>query len=181
MHKESLYLKRFEFNSIKPGSNVLIIGKKATGKTEAVKDYLRWKTNEGNQNVIVFDPTGGFVDNYSKFATTIHQEVTSELLAEILDNIRKIKVNINERAETILIFDQGTIHKFSNDPSFECFIINGRCMKVTVFITCQYSEQLASRIRCNLDYILVGKENMTTSKKKTLSTLLWNIADFLHV
>jgi len=168
-------IREFDMNQIGDNKVIIFIGKRHTGKSILVLDYLFH-----NQDL----PMGTCVsptDEYNKTFSGkipdmfIHEEFTPELLEKFVHRqkvITKRKENdpsykkVDHRAFLIFddcLYDAGN---WVNDKNIRFIFMNGRHVGITFLITMQYLLGIPPQLRANVDYIFICKETKTTIKKK---------------
>tara|TARA_R100001163_G_scaffold63272_1_gene54915 strand:+ start:3758 stop:4684 length:927 start_codon:yes stop_codon:yes gene_type:complete len=168
-------IKEFDMSKVGHNKCIIFIGKRGTGKSILVLDYLRH-----NQDL----PIGTCVSPTEEFNKTfsgkipqmfIHEEFTPELLEKFVHRqkiITKRKQNdsayrrVDHRA--FLIFDDCLYDakNWANDKNMRFIFMNGRHVGITFLLTMQYLLGIPPNLRANVDYIFICKETKTTIKKK---------------
>jgi hypothetical protein len=182
-------LRKFDPSKIVDGSIILLLGKRATGKSFCMKDLLSYKKDIPIGCVI--SPTEIANEHFGKFIPNmlIHDEYTPELLKKFLDRQKNImeKVNREKRATGVshidprafLILDDCMYDKtYLSDKSFRFLMFNGRHVACTFFISSQYSMGLPPQYRANIDYIFLFNENQQKNQKRCHETYGGAIDDF---
>ncbi len=168
-------IREFDMSQIGDNKIIIFIGKRHTGKSLLVLDYLYY-----NQDI----PMGTCVsptDEYNKTFSGkipdifIHEEYTPELLEKFVHRqkiVTKRKrtdpkyLNIDNRA--FLIFDDCLFDakNWINDRNMRFIFMNGRHVGITYLLTMQYLLGIPPSLRANVDYIFLCKETKISSKKK---------------
>jgi hypothetical protein len=168
-------IREFDMSKIGDGKVIIFIGKRHTGKSMLVLDYLRY-----NQNIPMgtcVSPTDEYNQTFAKVIPDmfIHNEFTPELLDKF---VKRQKVmakrknedpaykNVDNRA--FLIFDDCLYDakNWINDPNMRFIFMNGRHVGITFLLTMQYLLGIPPNLRANVDYIFICKETKITLKKK---------------
>lgn len=162
-------VKYFDMKSIVPGTTILVIGKRASGKTSLIFDAMehmsRWfPDEEGNTG---FDagraitPTMSSMEKFSACIPSCFIERPSvEGLDFFVQNVQKVylddKVAGRKLRNTFLICDDTAFNeKFMRCETLsECFL-NGRHSNITIIIVLQYLMKAAPDIRTNADFVFV--------------------------
>jgi len=168
-------IKEFDMSKIGENKVVIFIGKRHTGKSILVLDYLYH-----HQDI----PIGTCVsptDEYNKTfagkipAMFIHEEFTPDLLEKFVHRqkvITKRKENDPSYkgvdARSFLIFDDCLYDSKSwvNDKNIKFIFMNGRHVGITFLLTMQYLLGIPPSLRANVDYIFICKETKTSVKRK---------------
>lgn len=177
----TIQLKEFDMSSIEGNRIILFIGKRNTGKTVLLQDYLYY--NQDIPYACCISPT----DNYnlsfrphipSKF---IFEEVTPELIESFLNRQKRISArrsaaksgngdpkytNVDNRG--ILIMDDclADVKDWKNDKNIKWIFTNGRHVGVILALTMQYQLGITPMMRTNIDYIFICKETKKIEKEK---------------
>ena len=157
-------------NKIRDGSTVLILGKRATGKTTLVKDILYHKKDIPKG--IVVSSMADF-DRYNKHVPNafIYNEYTEKLVDRLL-NERKKTFNLKRYdypdmdARAFVVFDNCMFDTdaYKSEQMKEIFM-NGRCYRLTSIFAESYGLTMPPPIRCNIDYVFIFRENFASNKK----------------
>lgn len=168
-------IREFDIGKIGDNKIIIFIGKRNTGKSVLLLDYLYH-----NQDI----PMGTCVSPTAEFNQAflnkipdifIHEDYTAELIEKFVTrqkNITKKKKdnpkykNIDERA--FLIFDD-CLHDAKDwikDQNIKFIFFNGRHVGITFLLTMQYALGIPPNFRTNVDYIFICKETKITIKKK---------------
>ena len=168
-------IRQFDMSKVGDNKIIIFIGKRGTGKSKLVLDYLYH-----NQDI----PMGTCVSPTEEFSRTfsnkipdmfIHEEFTTELLEKFVHRqkvITKKKENDNAyRAidhRAFLIFDDCLYDakNWVNDKNMRFIFMNGRHVGITFLLTMQYLLGIPPNLRANVDYIFICKETKTTIKRK---------------
>lgn len=168
-------IKEFDMGKVKDGKTIIFIGKRNTGKSVLVLDYLYH--NQDFPIGTCISPT----DEYNRtFADKIppqfiFDKFEPELLQRFIHrqkNITKLKntdtkyANVDTRAFLILddcLFDA---KNWISDENIRFTFMNGRHVGITFLLTMQYLLGIPPALRENVDYIFICKANKKTTKKK---------------
>lgn len=154
---------------------ILFIGKRGTGKSTLVLDYLYH--NQHFPVGTIISPTDEYNETYKPHVPSmfIHEEYTPELVESFLSRqkmmIKNIKndrnySNVDPRA--FLIFDDCLYDNKSwiNDRNVKWIFMNGRHGKITFIITMQYLLGIPPGLRTQVDYLFICKETKQNNKRK---------------
>ena len=179
----NLELKRFdmrkiEFTPTKPnGPVVVFIGRRDTGKSFLVRDFLYYHQDIPIGTVISGTESGnGF---YSKHVPKlfIHDEYNTAIIENVLKRqkivVKQIKKeseaygksNIDGRAFVILddcLWD----NSWAKDKMMRLLFMNGRHWKITTIITMQYPLGVPPNLRTNIDYTFILREPYLNNRKR---------------
>jgi|UniRef100_A0A6C0J832 hypothetical protein len=168
-------VKKFDMNMVGDNKVILFIGKRGTGKSTLVLDYLYHNRDFPCGTVI--SPTDEFNETYKPHIPSIfvYDEYTPELVEKFLSRQRiMVKRTLKEREykdmdpRAFLIFDDCLYDNKSwiNDRNIKWIFMNGRHGKVTFIITMQYLLGIPPGLRTQVDYLFICKETKYNNKKK---------------
>ena len=168
-------LKKLDMSSIGDGKIILFIGKRGTGKSILVLDFLY--NHQTFPLGTVVSPTEGLNLAYTPHVPSIfiHEEYTPELLEEILKRQKTIcksckhdpkYANIDPRA--FVIFDDclADSGEWVKDKNMKWIFMNGRHAKLTFLLTMQYVIGIPPSLRTNVDYIFICREPKINNQRK---------------
>ena len=172
-------IDRFDMSKVGDGVNCVFIGKKKTGKSVLVLDYL-WH----NRRI----PKGMVISETDRYNLTFQQHVPSRFIYEEFDkdlvkSFIKCQKKIVGRKRSkkkkyakyndidtrvFLIFDDclASVDKWKGDPTIKWIFMNGRHIDVTFLITMQDPMGIPPKLRTNVDYIFICKEPKKTNRRK---------------
>lgn len=171
----NLQLKKFDMRSIPDGKVLLYIGKRGTGKSILVLDYLYHHRDFPIGTVI--SPTDNFNFTYRPHVPSIfiHDEYSPELLELALkrqkDICQKCKTdpeyaNIDPRTFVILDDCLADGNEWVKDKNIKWIFMNGRHAKITFILTMQYCMGITPNLRTNVDYVFICKETKLCNQKR---------------
>jgi len=183
--RPKLMYDEFTINPNK-NQNVLIIGKRGTGKTTLIKKFI--ETKQYNYILDIYN------EQLKEYDTNKYQVYKSidELGKDFFDNVENDKKsncgylynNKNEKnvfssevrtftfakriemahSSNIVIENYPNIFNYDNNY-IKQFIYNARCYKSSFIISQQYPENIKPQYRCNFDYIFIGRNENTHDLK----------------
>lgn len=166
-----------EFNMSQVGDNrvLIFIGKRGSGKSKAVLDYLY--NNQDLPMGTCISPTEDYNNTFTGKIPSIflHEEFSEELLEKFIHRqkviSKRIKVDPKYRnvdPRTFLIFDDCLYDakKWVNDRNIRFIFMNGRHVHISFLLTMQTILGIPPCLRDNVDFIFIFKENKLNSKKK---------------
>lgn len=175
----SFDIDMFNMANVGDGKNCVFIGKKKTGKSVLVLDYL-WH----NRSI----PMGMVISETDRYNLTfqphvpsrfIYEEFNADLLKQFMTRQKKIKArcksskkkyskykNIDSRV--FLIFDDclASADKWKDNRDIKWIFMNGRHIDVTFMITMQDPMGIPPKLRTNVDYIFICKEPKKSNREK---------------
>ena len=172
-----LELKKFDPNSIKDDSTIVLIGKRNTGKSFCMKDILSHHKNIPIGMTI--SPTEIANKYFEKFIPKmlIHESYTQEIIQKFMDRQVKICKKVNKEKErtgyssidprAFLILDDCLYdNSWTKDINIKSCFMNGRHYKIFFLITMQFPLGIPPHLRANIDYIFIFRDNMIRNKQK---------------
>ena len=174
-------LKEFNMNWITGNKVIVFIGKRGTGKSKLVLDYLYH--NQDIPFATCISPTDNFNLTFRRHIPSrfIFEEYSYELLEGFLNrqkNItRKKNLAIEGRGDIrykdidprgVLIMDDclADSESWKDDKNLKWIFMNGRHANSTLVFTMQYQIGIHPSLRNNIDFIFICKENKIVEKKK---------------
>ncbi len=174
-------LKKFNMKFIDKPRNLLFIGKRNTGKSVLVIDFLYY-----NQDVpfcTCISPTDDFNLTFrphipSKF---IFDSYSPELIEAFITRQKTLKIkkenakaghgdasyrNIDSRGFLIMDDLLADVEQWSKDPNLIWLFTNGRHIDATLIITVQYQLGIKPVMRVNTDFIFICKETKRMESEK---------------
>jgi hypothetical protein len=160
-------IKKFNMKWVGDNKILVFLGKRNTGKSVLVVDYLF--ENQDFPLGTVISPTDDFNFTFKPHIPSIfiHEEYTPELVAEVLkrqkDISRNVKLDPKYRdvdPRAFLIFDDCLADgdSWARDKNIKWIFMNGRHVKITFILTMQYPMGIGPNLRTNIDYIFICKE-----------------------
>jgi len=174
----TLELQEFDMTKIikKPRANIIVIGKRNSGKTTLVKDIV----NALSRSVPLFiamsrtEPTNG---TYKEMMPDIcvYDDVDLNKFTEIRERQQKL-IQLVEKDKRkykdmntnigLILDDCVDDADWTKDTSVRFFTTNGRWLHLTFIIATQVAKALTPPMRANADYIFVSQMNNFAELKK---------------
>ncbi len=172
-----LKLKRFDMSQLGDDSNVVLLGKKNTGKSFLVRDILG--QNKDIPVGTVISPTEASNKFYSTLVPSlfIHHEYTPELLNSVVSRQKLIMKRMNKEIRVrggssidpraFLVLDDCMYDKsWVNDVNIRFLFMNGRHVRMLMLITMQTPLGITPNLRTNIDYVFILRENLISNREK---------------
>ena len=172
-----LQLRKFNLDWIPDDSNIVLIGKKATGKSVTTKDILYHKRNipvgtvvsateNANKFYGKFIPDIFIFDNYAPYivdnALKRQRKVVQHMNAEIERNGSS---RIDPR--TFLVLDDCMYDDtWTRQPAIREIFMNGRHWRFTFMVTMQTPLGIPPALRTNVDFTFILRENLISNRKR---------------
>lgn len=178
---------KFDLNNIPEGSIINVIGKRGSGKSVFIEDIMLTLKNMF-PIVTVVSTTDQLNNTFGKHipAMLIHDNYSSELLANIIERQKKIiaynKANPQKQVNPniLLILDdiQGTTKETRNDIMLDTIYTTGRHYHITLISAMQYVNGLTPTQRTNTDLICLSRDNNRENQKKLFQAFAGVFSNF---
>lgn len=167
-------LKLFKFDMSKIGDSkvVVFIGKRNSGKSCLVLDYLRHNLDIPIGTVI--SPTDEYNQTFKNHVPDmfIHNEFTANTLETFVARQKKQcklaeqNPSIDPRAFLILDDCMADSKSWVNDKNIRFLFMNGRHLRVTLIVTLQDPVGIPPNLRGNIDYAFICKDTNKQNRRK---------------
>lgn len=176
MNYNKFTILEFKLESMVADPSIVMIAKRGSGKSYAVRDILYHHRHIPGGVVIA--PTDGMNPFFKYFFPDlyIHYDIDSIILKKILarqtsmldKRERYKKKNIKIDPSAILVMDDclAAKKKWANDESIMTVLMNGRHYKLTYVLTMQTPLGITPDLRLNFDYVFLLKEDSQINHKK---------------
>lgn len=163
----TVQLKKFDMNTVGDNKIIIFIGKRNTGKSILVLDYLYHHRQFPIGTII--SPTDNYNFTYRPHVPSIfiHEDYTPELLEQILkrqkDIVHSCKTDpayASVDPKAFVVFDDclADSNEWVKDKNMRWIFMNGRHAQLTFILTMQYCMGIPPSLRTNVDYIFICKE-----------------------
>lgn len=168
---DEINIKKHDHKSIAKGSIIAMIGKRGSGKSEAMKSicyhfkdsiprFVVVSKSEQNNNFFKQFIPKNFV--YYKWDPMILKRIFT-----LQDNLIKKYGSKDPRTHLMLILDDCLCDKqLWKQPEILELFQNGRHKNITFMFSMQYSKGIAPELRGNVDYVFVYYHETVNEKKK---------------
>ncbi len=177
----TIKLKEFDMSSIKGFPVILFIGKRNTGKSVLLVDYLYY--NQDIPYAACISPTDAYNHTFQPHIPNkfIHEEVSPVLIESFLKRQQRLTTkktaSLSGRGDPrykevdnrgILIMDDclADVKDWKNDKNLKWIFTNGRHAGIILALTMQYQLGITPMMRMNTDYIFICKETKKIEKEK---------------
>jgi len=174
----TLNLRKFDVSRIKKGNNIVMIGKKNTGKSFLAKKIIYELRDIPIACVI--SPTEEANHFYGDMMPPIfiHGDYSAEIISKLVQRQKLIGRKIDKQLEQcgrtdidpncLLILDDCMYNakEWGNDTNMKRIFMNGRHHNITMLITLQFSLGINTSARSNIDFIFILRENFISNRKR---------------
>lgn len=173
-----LNLRKFNMRKIKKGSIIVMIGKRNTGKSFLMKDYLYY--NQDFPTGMIISPTEEGKTNFGHYFPKmfIHYEYTKELIKKFVKRQKMItKKDEKEKLinggrsnidpNSILVFDDCAYDdSWTKDKNMKFIFLNGRHRHITFIFSLQDPLIIKPVMRNNTDYVFILRDPSKNNRKR---------------
>lgn len=154
--------------AFKPFSTVLLIGKRNTGKSVAIRDIL-YHLRDKVDVCVIFSPTECAQGTFSDItpATLVHPEFSDAVLETILETQRRQWKRPQGGKRVYIVIDDCAFSKsLFTCQSFKKLLFNGRHLRTGLCLTTQFLNLVPPSIRTNIDVVCAAQEKVRTNKER---------------
>ena len=171
--------KKFDMSNTNENTTIIFIGKRKSGKSQLVLDWLYH--HQDIPMVVVISPTDQFTHTFSPHIPKIfiHDDINSEILKNIWERQNHLigKIESGDPAyqhidpRLVLILDDCLAegNKWVNDETIKKIFMNGRHLKITIIITMQDPMGITPKLRTNVEYVFICRDPRVNNQDK-----IWN-------
>lgn len=174
-------LSKFELSNISVGDNILIIGRRCTGKTTLITKIL--ESNKSINPGIIMSPADSFERHYEKKyienENIIHHQYTSYIMNNFIqERIKNIISDISDLTACYTVLDNCMLNTVDNDKHLSDLLINGYFYKTINILSISNPYSNAADFRTKMDYVFILKDNHILSSKKIYEDYLKYLITF---
>lgn len=168
LNSEDVYIvHKFDMKRIVPGSVVLVLGARGTGKTTVIVDLLHHMRGYklGAIMVDTLDTAAKYAEHvpdsliYSQYDASVVEKLIRQQEKQILEAKRRHDYPIEVKSPKFLVLDDLAFNKsIQKDEVLRRVYTNGRHFKLTTIIAAQYCMQVPKECRLMFDYIFTTYE-----------------------
>lgn len=164
-------------STLMPDSNILIIGRRRTGKSVLIKDIFYHKRTIPSG--IVFSGTEAASPFFEEFipSSYIYSDYDNDLMTDIFEaqktRIRKERQKEGNEGKTpmnnfFIVFDdlQADAKSWNRQKTFQELYMNGRHFNIFSITALQYTNGISPGLRSNIDYVFMFNEASVDNRKK---------------
>lgn len=168
----------FNFNKVCKGSNIIICGKRLTGKSHLLIDFLQHRKSQFPSSKQVIFASKYITPIYNQYfsSDTIYDKYNKYILYNLIT-----QQETDNKEELIIVFDDIASHKadLMEDPDIKNIVRYGSSLKITLIFCVQYIGQMDEIFKRNVDYIFCFHEN-NLKDQKLLFDEFNDILNFSH-
>lgn len=168
----------FNMKQIPIDSTIIFIGKRGSGKSHLIQDFMRHHRHISSGNIISGTE---YVDPYySKFFPdiAIYKEYRPEIVEGIMEEQTRVlgeakKKGVSHKdiknpkyAHLLLLDDCMHDKKKWKNTEFKEIFTNGRHYNIQFLLAMQYPMGIGPELRTNVDYIFILRDNIKANKKR---------------
>ena len=165
-------LSKFDMRTMRDYPIVVIIGRRASGKSFLTKDILYHKRDIPIGTVI--SNTEKMIPFYSDIIPPIfiHDEYNPIIVSNFIKRQKKMVQRMNNNEEnidprTFIVFDDCLYdNTWTKDKNITRIFINGRSYWIMYILAMQYSFSIPPIFRGNTDYLFIFRENNMNWRRK---------------
>jgi len=164
----NMRIRKFDPNNIKPHRIVFIIGKRGTGKSVLQRDLMYHQSGRVDFGVAM-SPTEEAIQTFQRHMPDawIYRQFQQDKIADIINVQRKTLKSTKEPKSLFLVLDDCLYDKrIMRTREMRDIFMNGRHLKLSVSIACQYLLDLPPDLRAQIDYIIVTRDMILANKMK---------------
>ena len=164
----NIQIKKFDPTVIEPNRVCLFIGKRNTGKSTLVKDIMWF--NKSIPIGMIMSPTEESNSFYKSMIPDlfIYNDYDPDAVDKLIKRQRKAVKKKMKNPNAFLLLDDCMYDskKITKDKNIRYIFMNGRHVKLMLYLTMQYCMDLSPDLRANIDYVFVLRENILANKEK---------------
>ena len=146
--------------------STLIIGKRETGKTQLIKDFMIKMKNNNLVDTFVIFTCDSFKSKYNDLCVSTDKIITTLNNVNIIENLLDYQEE-NPTNKLMIIFDDYiSDKKMLFSKAFKELIFNARHYNIGIILSIQYPIGFSPEIRANMDFVMVYNENILSNQKR---------------
>ena len=165
-----LHISRFDVATIKAHRVILVVGKRGTGKSVLLQDWM-YHMREQVHLPIGMSPTEASLEMMRGFMPNalVHRGgINTGLLADLIKHQRQSLADADASTEHVLICCDDTSYDKSALRTTEVreLFMNGRHLKTCFILSSQYLMDLDPSLRTQIDYVVALRDSTKENIKK---------------
>lgn len=167
--RSSNSLELFDLSKLSVGDNILIIGRRCTGKTTLISKILNF--NKNINPALIVSPADSFERHYEKnfmdYENIIHHQYNSYLITNFIQSrVNNIISDISDLSVSYTVLDNCLLNTVNDDHSLNDLLINGYFYKTINILSINNPYSNAADFRTKMDYVFILKDTHLLSSKK---------------
>jgi len=144
---------------------IMVLGKRATGKTSLIIDLIKhFKSSTNINKVIIICPTDKTQSKYLEVSDCIHHSFNDTIIEEILNERMNDKDKLKE--QILIVLDDCLYSKEGFETKVMREIIyNSRHLNISFILSMQFPLQINVTLRINFDYVFLFKDTNKSTQK----------------
>ena len=164
----TICLQKFKIDSISSSSVVLILGKRATGKSVLALDVLLRGIGVGPKKGVVFAPTDKPLYD-AAFAASADADADVDVHADY--SLEAIQAFVERQRlssdPAFVVFDNCMMDmKWTKEKAIKELFIGNRKLRTTIVLTMPYAAKLPFPLHSLIEYVFVLREDSTCNRRQ---------------
>jgi hypothetical protein len=157
----TLEIKKFDPSKLGDGCVIVMIAKRASGKSVLIKDLLFHK-RKSLPSGVVFAGTESGNGFFGKFIPDlfVYNEFDADALGRLVNQQRRLSKQGRADPAFVILDDCAFDRKFMNSKLMRECIFNGRHYGLWICMSSQWAMDLPPSFRSNIDYVFILKDNL---------------------
>lgn len=154
---------------------VLVLGKRAVGKTTLVKDLLRHVKWGG---VHIINPVEPYRGEYAEQGDDIHGRIHGEYSEAVVDGLvdelkelKRTRTHDDDSATSCAVFENCEVNQWPRHASMRRLLMHGRSLGVNVIMTMQYPLSRLREFIGVIDYVFVFRDACVSNRQRVYDML----------
>ena len=162
-----LKLQKFDPTSIDNTRTWLVVGRRGSGKSSMIKDFL-YHHRRSNPYGVVFSATEEANEAYGSIFPNlyIHNEYNEDVLQKVILNQKKLRRQGSKDGCYVVLDDVLFDKKVMNSKTIRQALYNGRHWGLQLFVVAQYVVDVPSALRSQFDVVVVMMEPSANTRKR---------------
>lgn len=167
--RSEIEITKFDLSSFKAGDNVLLVGKKCTGKTTMIGKIL--DSLEGYIPGIVVSPADTYEMFYDKkyimYESCIYNKYSPEIITKFIKGqIDNIISDFTDEKKCFAVLDNCLLHT-DTDKNLTDLLVNGYFYKTINILAVPSLYNYDKDLKTKMDYVFVFNDSHILSRQKT--------------
>ena len=160
-------IRKFDPADIKKHRIILAVGRRGSGKSSLLMDLL-YNLRERYDYCLAMCPTMESAGLLRKCMpeSCVYNRFSQAKLELLVQTARELAAAGKEKAFLLVLDDVLYDKSICRSQAFRFLFLNGRHIKITLFITAQYVVDMPPDLRSNVDYVFSMKETMIGNRVK---------------